>query len=294
MKRKAVARESDRQLPWWLLWVPFLVIALFIALDEGADLMNVALARLGVGVTVPGEPPEALGRLLDKGPNHRAAVAVRKMIASGFSKDVAFAVIVERFQHFQGRTPASYLLGTVGAPAVSWLTDLLDHDKERVRQQAALALGDIGLSAHAALPALERLSQRTPADESSRAAWNALGDVAPTGVRGWASKFWYEVPFLPFAAILLAPFVIGVVYPRLLTLPARGVTDWDPSAFVPPAWFPVAAALVAAVFLAFALLDMLGERFSFEADVWALAIGAWCSGALFLSLWLRRLTATRP
>ena len=51
------------------------------ALDEGPDLLNAALARMDAAVSVPGAPPEALRRLLDKGDNHRAAVAVRRMIA---------------------------------------------------------------------------------------------------------------------------------------------------------------------------------------------------------------------
>jgi hypothetical protein len=160
-----------------------------------------------------------------------------------------------------------------------------------VRQQAALALGDIGLSAQAALPALERHSRRVLPDVSSRAAWSALGDVAPSGVRGWLWKFWCEVPFFPLVAILLALFVTGIVYPRLLSIRGR---DWDPSAFAPPAWFPAASGLVAAVFLAFALVDILGERFTIEADVWALAIGAWCGGACSFSLSLRRRAASAP
>lgn len=285
------AGKGDRQPPWWLFWVPFLVVAVFVGLDEGPDLLNAALARMGVAVSVPGAPQEAFGRLLDKGPDHRAAVAVRRVIASGLPKDVALKVIVERFQQWTSRTPASYQLGTVGAPAVPLLTDLLDHDKERVRQQAALALGDVGLSAKAALPALERLSRRSPADGSTRAAWNALGDVAPGGVRGWLWKFWYEVPFLPLAVILLAPLVIGIVYPRLL---GRRERDSDPSASAPPAWFPAAAGLAAAAFLAFALVDLGGERFTVETDVWALAIGVWCAGACALSLWLRRRAAAVP
>ena len=59
----------------------------------------------------------------------------------------------------------------------------------------------------------------------------------------------------------------------------------------PPAWFPAAVGLLAAAFLAFALVDLSGERFTVEADVWALALGVWCAGACLLSLWLRRRAA---
>jgi hypothetical protein len=275
-----------------LPWIPFLVVGTLISLDEGPEFLDAVRARMGAAVSVPGVPAEALGRLLDKGSDYRAAVAVRKMIVAGLPKDVALKVIVERFQKWTGRTPASHLLGLVGAPAVPWLTELLDHDKERVRQQTTLALGDIGLSAKAALPALEKLSRRTPPDGSTRAAMTALSDVSPEGVSGWLWKFWYEVPLLPSIVILLAPFVIGVVYPRLLGS-RENFSDFS-SVFSPPAWFPVATAFVAAVFLAFALADLGGERFTIEADVWASAIGVWSAGACFLSIWLRRRTATAP
>jgi hypothetical protein len=291
VERATAGKGRDRRPPWWLLWVPYLVLAVPLGVEEVPDLLNAALARMGVAVSAKGTPTEALGRLLDKGPDHRAALAVRRMIAAGLPKDVALGVIVERFQHWTSRTPASHLLGMVGAPVVPWLGELLDHDKERVRQQAALALGDIGLAAKAALPALERLAQHAPPDGSSRAAWNALGDVAPGGVRGWSWKLWYEIPLLPFAAILLAPFVIGVFYPRLLGSEGEASVTLS---LVPPAWFPAAAGAVAVASLAFALVDLGGARFTVEADVWALAVGVWCAGACLFSLWLRGKQAPTP
>ncbi|MDL2717382.1 MAG: HEAT repeat domain-containing protein [Acidobacteriota bacterium] len=270
--------------------MPFLVVGLFVGIDEGPDFVRAALARMGSAASVSGEPRVAFGRLLDKGSDPRAAVAVRRFLDSDLPKDAVRGVVVERFQKWTSRTPASYQLGMVGARAVPLLTDLLEHDKERVRQQAALALGDIGLAAVPALPALEKLAGRSPPDLSSRAATNALGDVAPAGVRGWLWKFWYEIPFLPLFVIVLAPLVIGVLYPRLL---AQRDPRENPLDLVPPAWFPVSVGFFAAIFFAFALFDLCGERFTVEADVWALALGAWCAGACSFSIWLGRRAAGR-
>ncbi len=225
--------------PWFLVWAPYLALLLLFAIDEGAGLAPL-WARLGPGPNFPGTPAEALGRLLDQGPDFRAARGVQRMLASVLPVDAARDVVVERFQHWTGRTPASYSLGLAGAPAVPLLVPLLEHDKERVRQQAALALGDIGLAAAPAVPILGRLARRSPPDASSRAAMNALGDVAPSGVVGWFWKVWYEVPLLAVILIVLVPLVARSRLPGHLGPPGR---EARAPVSVPPApfWILVAA-----------------------------------------------------
>ena len=192
-------------------------------------------------------------------------------------------MIVEKFQHWTGRTPASYLLRTMGAPAVPWLVPLLDHDKERVRQQAALALAEIGLRATPARSALERLAKRTPQDKSTRAASSALGDVAPAGVRGWLMKAWYELPFVAVFLILVAPFLFGVFYPRRLA-------NEEPASralLAPGPGFPPSTGLRGWRALGSHSRTFFGELFTVDADVWALAAGVYCLGACGLWIWLR-------
>jgi hypothetical protein len=195
--------------PKMRFWIPYLALLILFGIDEGTGISS-AWSRLGSGPSIHGKPAEVFGTLLDKGLDHSAARAVRRMLASSLPQDVARDVAVERFQHWTTRTPASFQLGTVGAPVVPLLTGLLDHDKERVRQQAALA----------------------------------LGDVAPAGLRGWLWKLWYEVPLL---ALIIGPAV-----------------------------------------LAFAALDLLGERFTVEGDLWLVALGIWFTGASLLTICLRR------
>ena len=281
-------RDRARQLAL-VLWAPFLAGFALVGFDEVPDQMNAVLARTGVGVSVPGTPPEAFARLLDKGPDYRAALSARRLLESRLSRDAATAVVVEKFHHWTGRTPASRMLGLAGPAVVPMLTRLLAHDEERVRQQAALALGDIGLAAASAAPELLTLARRTPPDTSSRAAWGALGDVAPGGVGGWLAKIWYETPLLPVVIIVLVPFLVGAFYPRFLK-------DQEPAtraAVAPPPWLAPAAGALAVPCLAFALLDLAGARFTVEADVWALAAAVFWLGVSALARWLRRRAGSR-
>ena len=280
--RRENAFDAMQKKPWFLVWAPYLALLLLFAIDEGAGLAPL-WARLGSGPNFSGTPAEALGRLLDQGPDFRAARGVQRMLASVLPADAARDVVVERFQHWTGRTPASYSLGLAGAPAVPLLVPLLEHDKERVRQQAALALGDIGLAAAPAVPILGRLARRSPPDASSRAAMNALGDVAPSGVVGWFWKVWYEVPLLAAGVIVLVPLAAGVVCPRIA---GRLVREGGGSP-TPPGWIAPTAALSAAAFVALGVVDLLGERFTIETDVWLVALGTWCAGAALLAVWLR-------
>ena len=273
--------------PWFVIWLPVVVIAGFIFVEEADDVGGAVLARAGVARKAAGAPAEAFGKLLDMGSDHRATLATRTMLASVLPRDVARDVAAERFQHWTSRTPASYQLGMAGAPAVPLLAGLLDHEKERVRQQAAQALGDVGLAASAAAPALERLAKLSPPDSSSHAARNALGDVAPYGLSGWAWKIWYETPLAPALVLLFGVLAAVVFYPRGL----RRQSPEDLLSISPPSWVAPATAAAAAVFLAFALTDLLGERFTVEADVWALAAGGWSSCAAGVSMWIRRQAA---
>ena len=264
-------------------WTPYLALLILFGIDEGTGISS-AWARLGSGPSISGKPAEVFGHLLDQGPDHRAARAVRRLLGAGLSPDVAHDVAVERFQHWTKRTPASYQLGTVGAPAVPLLIRLLGHDKERVRQQAALSLGDIGLAAEPAIPALETVAHRTPFDSSSHAARNALGDVAPEGLKGWLWKLWYEIPLLALIMIVLELLELGLLYPKFFR---RKETAGDPVA-VPPAGVALGAGLLGIAMLAFGAVDLLGERFTVEADVWLLALGIWFTGASLLTIRLRR------
>jgi hypothetical protein len=281
-----MGRKTDPEIAprWFVVWLPFLFLSGFFFFEESGDVTGAALARAGVAAKVTGSPAEAFGRLLDMGPDHRAALTTRRMLASVLPKDVARDVVVERFQHWTGRTPASYQLGTAGAPAFPLLAALLDHEKERVRQQAAFALGDVGLQAAAAAPALEKLARRSPPDASSRAASSALGDVAPLGLSGWLLKIWYETPLAPAIGLLLAALAALVVQPRYFAMR----TPEDLRRIVPPAWVAPVAAACAAALLAFGLTDLLGARFTVEADVWAIFAGVWSADAAWFSLGLRR------
>ena len=274
---------------WFLFWAPYLALLILFGIDDGEGI-GPTWAR-PLALPAGKSPAEAFGWLLDHGPDHKAALAARRMLASGLSEVAARDVAVERFQHWTKRTPASYLLGIVGAPAVPLLTELVDHDKERVRQQAALALGDVGLAAAPAVPALAHLARRSPPDSSSRAAMNAFGDVQPAGVGGWFWKIWYEVPLLAVAMIVLVPLVGGGICLRLLAVRAR---DGDPPIPAPPGWVPLSAAVVAVFFIARGTLDLRGERFAVEADVWLIALGVWATGACFLALRLRRRASLAP
>ena len=286
----ATKRGREFIAPWFVIWLPVVIIAGFIFVEEADDVGGAVLARAGVARKVAGAPAEAFGKLLDMGADHRATLTTRTMLASVLPRDVARDVASERFQHWTSRTPASYQLGMAGAPAVPLLAGLLDHGKERVRQQAAQALGDVGLAASAAAPALERLAKLSPPDSSSHAARNALGDVAPYGLSGWAWKIWYETPLAPALVLLFGVLAAAVFYPRGL----RRQSPEDLLGLSPPAWVPPAAAVAAAVFLAFALTDLLGERFTVEADVWALAAGVWASCVAGVSTWIRRRAGLRP
>ena len=204
--RRENAFDAMQKKPWFLVWAPYLALLLLFAIDDG-ERHRPALGAASARVRTSRDAGRGVGRLLDQGPDFRAARGVQRMLASVLPVDAARDVVVERFQHWTGRTPASYSLGLAGAPAVPLLVPLLDHDKERLRQQAALALGDIGLAAAPAVPILGRLARRSPPDASSRAAMNALGDVAPSGVVGWFWKVWYEVPLLAAGMIVLVPLV---------------------------------------------------------------------------------------
>lgn len=281
------AFDAMQKKPWFLVWAPYLALLLLFAVDEGNGI-GPLWARFGSGRSFSGTPAEAFGRLLDQGPDFRAARGVQRMLASVLPVDAARDVVVERFQHWTGRTPASYSLGLAGAPAVPLLVPLLEHDKERVRQQAALALGDIGLASAPAVPILGRLARRSPPDTSSRAAMNALGDVAPSGVVGWFWKVWYEVPLLAVILIVLVPLFGAGMCGNLAA--ARAKKPETP-VFVPPAPFFLVAGVLAVALLALGSVDLLGARFTVEADVWALALGFWSAGAVAVGAWIRRRAA---
>ncbi len=282
------AFEAAQKKPWFLFWAPYFALLLLFGIDEGAGIAPL-WARFGSGPRLSGTPAEALGHLLDQGPDCRAAHQVQKVLASVLPLDAARDVVVERFQHWTGRTPASYSLGMAGAVAVPLLTPLLDHDKERVRQQAALALGDVGLAAAPAVPILARLARRSPPDTSSHAAMNALGDVAPSGVVGWFWKVWYEVPLLAAILIVLVPLFGAGMCGNFAATRAK---EPDTPVFAPPApLFLLLAGVLAIALFALGFVDLLGARFTVEADVWAIALGLWCAGAALLAAWLRRRAA---
>ncbi len=272
--------------PWFVVWTPYLALLMLLGLAEAWGGTGNATPRKG------GAPlsAEALGRFLDEGPSGKAAAAFRQAIGST-PETVVREVVVERFQHWTGRTPASYMLGLVGAPAVPLLTGLLDHEVERVRQQAAFALGDIGMAAAPAVTALEKLARRSPPDASSRAAMNSLGDVAPSGFAGWFWKVWYEVPFAAVVLIVLVPLVAGIACPRSARNRPAGEDPWR---LVPPLWASAIAAVVALWFLVPALRELLGAHADVEGDLWQIAMGVWCVGGIALAANLRRRAAQGP
>ncbi len=284
------AFDALQKRPWFLFWAPYFALLILFGIDDGTGIAPL-WARFGSGPRLSGTSAEAFGHLLDQGPDHRAARAVQRMLASVLPADAARDVVVERFQHWTGRTPASYQLGMVGAPAVPLLTSLLDHDKERVRQQAALALGDIGLAAAPAVPILARLARRSPPDGSSRAAMNALGDVDPSGLQGWFWKVWYEVPLLAVTLIVLVPLFGAGMCGNLAAARAK---EPDTPVFVPPAPLFLVAGVLAVALLALGFVDLLGARFTVEADVWALALGLWFVGAVAVGAWVRRQAFVSP
>jgi hypothetical protein len=277
--------------PWVLFWLPYFALLVLFVIDDGSGL-SPAWGRFGSPPKIAGKPAEAFGRLLDQGPDPRAARGIRQMLASVLPPDPARDVVVERFQHWTSRTPASYALGLAGAAAVPLLAPLLDHEKERVREQAALALGDVGLAAAPAVPALARLARRSPPDASSRAAMNALGDVAPSGLPGWFWKIWYEVPLLAVILLVLSPVLAARICGNL----ARSLAEKPetPIPAPPPAAALVLAGAAAVLLLAIGLTDLLGTRLTIESDVWSLALGVWCAGALLVGMWLRRRATLRP
>ena len=89
MARKAPGNGANRGPAWQpLVWAPFLVAIALLFFDEG-EIFDAINARLGRGVAVAGAPAQALGTLLDMGPDHRAALTVRRMIASGLTEQTA-------------------------------------------------------------------------------------------------------------------------------------------------------------------------------------------------------------
>ncbi len=274
--------QSVEARPWFAVWTPYFALLMLLGLAEGAVIGKTAPGKGGAPLSA-----DALGKFLDEGPSGKAAAAFRQAMAST-PETVVREVVVERFQHWTGRTPASYMLGLVGAPAVPLLASLLEHDTERVRQQAALALGDIGMAAAPAVPALVKLARRSPPDASSHAAMNALGDVAPSGFAGWFWKVWYEVPFAAVALIVLAPLVAGIACPRIARNRPAGEDPWR---LVPPLWASAIAAVVALWFLVPALRELLGAHADVDGDLWQVAIGVWCAGGIALAAILRRRAA---
>ena len=73
---------------------------------------------------------------------------------------------------------AAHALTRIGPPAVPYLAQALEHPQPRVREKAAVALGQLGSSARNASPGLERLLEDEDSEVRKHAA-AALGAIAP-------------------------------------------------------------------------------------------------------------------
>ena len=79
------------------------------------------------------------------------------------------------------RRNASYALGTMGAAAVPALVEATTHPQWWVRETAVEALGDIGLAAEDAIPALIEVLRDDSSDRVRPAAADALGTTSQSG-----------------------------------------------------------------------------------------------------------------
>lgn len=169
-----------------------------------------------------------------------------------------------------------------GAAGVPWLVELTRDERVSVRRDAARALGDIGLAASSAVPALEELAAR-PFDDSVAAAYDALAVIRPKGPRQWLAKIWYEISLEPAILFLFALALLVLALLRLhgrRPLPLATLLDggWRRATPFP---FLVLQCTAGTVCLCFAAADLAGERWTLHADTWALFVGtALVAGAL--------------
>ncbi len=262
--------ETKSRLPWFAPWVITAFILPVVARPDYGDLADAVLARAGLAKALHGEDPaKRLDDALQGTPSRRAALAVRRLIASGMTLDAARPVLAESLRSISSsQGVASQDLGMAGSAAVPWLAAMLESGSARVRQDAAAALGDIGPAAGSAIPALTSLAARTPPDASTIAAASALTSIRRTGV----ARLWHEVPFqavffLGLAVLFLAYALLKLSQPGTAILARLRIRQDTPARFL------ALVALAAAACLAFSSSDLLGAQWTLPADAWALCLG---------------------
>jgi hypothetical protein len=278
--------KTKRERPWWLPWLIGCGTVLVLLEGDLGDFRDAALARAGYAWSIPeGNRAEALRTLLRDGTSFRCALAIRHLIESGLSKEEAMPVVSREFERFTSQTPASYALAKTGVPALPWLIEALKSETIRVRQQAAVTLGDIGVPARSAVPDLRELAARRPSDESVVAARNALFDVAPEGTSARLWKVWYELDGEAAFALLVGFLAFAIAIRNKIKGIRLPVADEDADETArPPRALVLCLGLAGLAFGVFALVDLLGPRWTTSADTTALALAAWAfAGALFSS-----------
>ena len=135
----------------------------------------------GSGTLPPanGRAPADLARAL-RSEDERQGIAAAYALAAFGAEAVPLALAVLEDASEMGRRHAAYALSAIGRDAVEGLAGALHHAEAEVRADAATILGDIGLAAAPAVPALIEAT-RDPEDAVRQRGAEALGTTAQAG-----------------------------------------------------------------------------------------------------------------